>query len=170
MALGKCCCCVELRTGAIIIAILGLIGSFGSFHHGVVIGIIFFVYGLISNLCLLHGAIKYNRTTTLVFLIMDAIFIVLLLVNWILIIVGMASDEVKPCWKKESLENETEIKLDWSGWEDTTCGVVVGVLVAFFVIITIMMAISIYFWACVYGFFVDLKQQQTPTYPIQGYA
>ena len=83
MALGKCCCCVELRTGAIIIAVLGLIASFGSFQHGVVIGIIFFVYGLVQNLCLLHGAIKYNRTTTLVYLIMEAIFIILLLVNWI---------------------------------------------------------------------------------------
>lgn len=159
MALGKCCCCVELRTGAIIIAILGLIGSFGSFNRGVVIGIIFFVYGLISNLCLLHGAIKYNRTTTLVFLIMDAILIVLLLVNWILIIVEMDSDDVKPCLNKKSLLfPETEIK----------CGVVVGVLIG--LIWTITMALSIYFWACVYGFFVDLKQQQTPTNPIQGYA
>ena len=166
MALGKCCCCVELRTGAIIIAVLGLIASFGSFQHGVVIGIIFFVYGLVQNLCLLHGAIKYNRTTTLVYLIMEAIFIVLLLVNWIMIIVGMASDEAKPCWKSEN--KDLEIDLEWSGWDKASCGVIVGVLVALFVVVTIMMAISIYFWACVYGFFVDLKQQQSPTYPIQA--
>ena len=168
MALGKCCCCVELRTGAIIIAVLGLIASFGSFQHGVVIGIIFFVYGLVQNLCLLHGAIKYNRTTTLVYLIMEAIFIILLLVNWILIIVGMASDEVKPCWKEENLNDDTKIDLGWNGWDEASCGVIVGVLVALFVVLTIMMAISIYFWACVYGFFVDLKQQQSPTYPIQA--
>ena len=168
MALGKCCCCVDLRTGAIIIAVLGLIASFGSFQHGVVIGIIFFVYGLVQNLCLLHGAIKYNRTTTLVYLIMEAIYIILLLVSWIMTIVGMASDEVKPCWKEENLNDDTKIDLGWSEWDAASCGVIVGVLVAIFVVLTIMMAISIYFWACVYGFFVELKQQQSPTYPIQA--
>ena len=168
MALGKCCCCVELRTGAIIIAVLGLIASFGSFQHGVVIGIIFFVYGLVQNLCLLHGAIKYNRTTTLVYLIMEAIYIILLLVSWIMTIVGMASDEVKPCWKEENLNDDTKIDLGWSEWDAASCSVIVGVLVAIFVVLTIMMAISIYFWACVYGFFVELKQQQSPTYPIQA--
>ena len=168
MALGKCCCCVDLRTGAIIIAILGLIGSFGSFNQGVIVGIIFFVYGLISNLCLLHGAIKYNRTTTLVFLIMDAIYMVLIFVWWILIIVGMTSDDVKPCWNKDNLENELEIKLDWNGYDNVACPVIIGVLVASLVGVTIMLAIWIYFWACVYGFFVELKQQQSPTYPIQA--
>ena len=85
-----------------------------------------------------------------------------------MIIVGMASDEVKPCWKEENLNDDTKIDLGWSGWDAASCGVIVGILVALFVVLTIMMAISIYFWACVYGFFVDLKQQQSPTYPIQA--
>ena len=164
MALGKCCCCVDLRTGAIIIAVLGLIASFGNFQHGVVMGSISLVYGLICNLCLLHGAIKYNRTTTMVFLIMDALYIVLLLVFWILIIVAMASDEVSPCWKSEN----KEVKMEYAGYKDVECAVIVAVLVATLVGTSIILAISIYFWACVYGFFVDLKHQQTPTYPIQA--
>lgn len=164
MALGKCCCCVDLRTGAIIIAVLGLIASFGNFQHGVVMGSITLVYGLISNLCLLHGAITYNRTTTLVFLIMDAIGIIILLVSWILIIVAMASDEVSPCWKSEN----GDLKMEYAGYDAVECSVVVAVLVATLVGVTIFLVVSIYFWACVYGFFVDLKQRQTPTYPMNA--
>ena len=78
MALNKCCCCVNLRTGAIVIAILGILGSFGQLHdkEHIYIGIISVVVGVLANLFLLHGAIKYNKTTTLVYLILEAIFII----------------------------------------------------------------------------------------------
>ena len=67
MALHTCCCCVNLRTGAIVIAILGILGSFGQLHdkEHIYIGIISVVVGVLANLFLLHGAIKYNKTTKL---------------------------------------------------------------------------------------------------------
>ena len=157
MALSKCCCCVDLRTGAIVIAVLGLLGSFANFQHGLVVGIISCVGGLAANLCLLHGAIKYNRTTTLVYLILDAIFMILLLVGLILIIVGLSSSTLSPCFKSETSAAE----IDWNGTM-VTCSVTVGILIALLVSFIIGIAISIYFWVCVYSFYDDLKKQQIP--------
>merc|ERR1712018_474146 len=143
--------------GAIIIAVLGLLGSFANFRQGIVVGVLSCIGGLVANLCLLHGAIKYNRTTTLIYLIMDAIFMIFLLVGLILIIVGLASSEVSPCLKSDSFENGIE----WKG-DNVTCSVIVGILVALLVGYLIGLAISIYFWVCVYSFFDDLKKQQLP--------
>ena len=98
MGLNKCCCCVDLRTGSIVIAVLGLLGSFGNWGSGIVVGVITIVAGVASNVCLLHGAIKYNRITTLIYLVMEGIFIVLYIVAFCLIIVALCSDAVSICW------------------------------------------------------------------------
>ena len=94
MALNKCCCCVNLRTGAIVIAILGILGSFGQLHdkEHIYIGIISDVIGVLANLFLLHGAIKYNKTTTLVYLIFEAIFIIGYIVGMCLVIAALVDN------------------------------------------------------------------------------
>ena len=78
--LTKCCCCVDLRTGAMVMAILqvlGVLGSFGS--RGMDGGLAMFVSGglaLVAGLCLLYGAIKYEPTATLVYLVFQMLSII----------------------------------------------------------------------------------------------
>ena len=161
MALSNCCCCVNLRTGAIIIAVLGLLASFGNFQNGLVVGILTLVGGIVANLCLLHGAIKYNRTTTLVYLVMEAIFIILYIVGLIFIIIGLTNSSVKECMSGDNWDTVIAYKDS-----PVTCSVIVGILIALLVAFIIGIAISIYFWVCVYSFFDDLKRQQFHPYQL----
>ena len=156
MALNKCCCCVDLRTGAIIIAILGLLGSFGNFGSGIAIGIVTLIGGIVANVCLLVGAIKYNRTTTLIYLIMEAIFIILYIVGLVLLIVVLAGTGMSACWDNWDLE------VEFNG-DVANCAVAVGILSALLVAFSIGIAISIYFWVCIYSFYQDLKRQFFPS-------
>ena len=169
MALNKCCCCVNLRTGAIVIAILGILGSFGQLHDKdhIYIGIISVVVGVLANLFLLHGAIKYNKTTTLVYLILEAIFIIWYIVGMGFVIAALAAKELKPCWDGDwdfpVVWNTVDSKIVDGKIEDVgTCAVVVGYLTATLVAIIIGIALGIYFWVCVYSFFADLKRQGLP--------
>ena len=160
---------MNLRTGAIVIAILGILGSFGQLHYKerIYIGIISCVVGVLANLLLLHGAIKYNKTTTLVDLILEAIFIIWYVVGMCLVIAALAAKQLKPCWKGNwgfpVVWNTEDPKIvDGKVQDDGTCAVVVGVLTATLVAIIIGIALGIYFWVCVYSFFADLKKQGLP--------
>ena len=80
--LSKCCCCVPLRTGCIILGVLGALGGIGLILKGytdwynIVVGILqILAYGL-----LLFGAIKNNTTAVLVHLVASAINIMLSIV------------------------------------------------------------------------------------------
>ena len=155
MALSKCCCCVDLRTGSIIIAVLGVLASISNWGSGWVVGVVTIVVGVPANLCLLHGAIKYNRTTTLIWLVMEVLFIIVNIVWFCLIIVALCSKEVSVCW-----DNWDEPVV--YGGKITACSVTVAFLVSMLVVIVIGTGLSIYFWVCVYSFFQDLKRQQFP--------
>ena len=169
MALNKCCCCVNLRTGAIVIAILGILGSFGQLHdkEHIYIGIISDVVGVLANLFLLHGAIKYNKTTTLVYLIFEAIFIIGYIVGMCLVIAALVDKQFKlgwdGTWDFPVVWNTEDLKILDGKIEDVgTCAVVVGYLTATLVVIIIRIALVIYFWVCVYSFFGDFKKQGLP--------
>ena len=88
MLLRKGFCCVDLRTGAIVLAVLGIINSFcllfsGGFDSEYIILVIL---GLSTYGCLLFGAIKNNRTATLISLVMEMIYIVWMVIVLILLI------------------------------------------------------------------------------------
>ena len=155
MALSKCCCCVDLRTGSIVIAIIGIICSCGNWGSGFAVGVITLVLGVAANVCLLHGAIKYNRTTTLIYLVVEAIFIVSYIVWFCLLMVFLFGPEVSVCW--DNWDGSTVY--DGKGY---TCSVIVAVLISILVAVAIGIGLSIYFWVCVYSFFQDLKRQQVP--------
>ena len=116
---------------------------------------------------LLHGAIKYNKTTTLVYLILEAIFIISYIVGMCLVIAALAAKQLKPCWDGTwdfpVVWNTEDSKIVDGKIEDVgTCAVVVGYLTATLVVIIIRLALVIYFWVCVYSFFVDFKKQSLP--------
>ena len=86
---GKCCCCVGLRTGAIVIAVLGIVGSLGLLAFETdwitIAGVIF---DLLVYFCLLFGAIKVNKIAVLIYLILDVIEIILTFAEGIVFVVG----------------------------------------------------------------------------------
>jgi len=74
---GKCCCCVDIRTGAIVIAVLGIVGSFGNLAfstYWMMIGEI--IWRLVVSFCLLFGAIKVNEIAVLIYLILTILQII----------------------------------------------------------------------------------------------
>ena len=77
LKVGKCCCCLDLRTGAIVIAVLGIVGSFGNLAfstYWMMIGEI--IWRLVVSFCLLFGAIKVNEIAVLIYLILNMLQII----------------------------------------------------------------------------------------------
>lgn len=77
LKVGKCCCCLDLRTGAIVIAVLGIVGSFGNLAfstYWMMIGEI--IWRLVVSFCLLFGAIKVNEIAVLIYLILNILQII----------------------------------------------------------------------------------------------
>ena len=126
----KCCCCVDLRTGALVMAVLQLIGGAGMFANGGTWpDILNAVVGIGAGACLLFGAIKYHQMATLVYLVFQMIAIVLIGVALlVVIIVPVAS------------------------W-----GVAIEFLIAPMIIYIIFASFHIYFWVCIFSFYKGLK-------------
>ena len=75
----KCCGCIPLRTGCLIIAILSTVFSFTWFFHsklGYEYSVPVCLIGLASGVCLLIGVILNNQTLVLVGAILDMIGLV----------------------------------------------------------------------------------------------
>ena len=90
--LTKCCCCVDLRTGAMVMAILQVLAGLGSFGGQASAGpgiVVNGVLALVAGLCLLYGAIKYEPTATLVYLVFQMLSIITVtIVAIVLVFVG----------------------------------------------------------------------------------
>ena len=88
--LKKCCCCVDLRTGAIVMAILEIIGGLGMFGNpGGWPNYLNAVITIGAGACLLFGAIKCHQTAIpptinsikyhqLVYLVLEMVALVLI--------------------------------------------------------------------------------------------
>ena len=129
--LKKCCCCVDLRTGAILMAIVEIIGGLGMFGksqlgwHDVLNN----VFAIGAGVCLLFGAIKYHQLATQVYLVLQMIAIVLTGVGIIYAIVVFAA----------------------------LSGAAVTLIVIPLIIYVIFASVHIYFWVCVFSFYKAMK-------------
>ena len=163
--LSKCCCCVPLRTGSIVLAILGILGgiatfaqsgSMSSFCHGssfvhchgsmslfwfnVIEGIFYFLaYG-----ALLFGAIKYNDKAVLFNLVLTAIIIVLEIVGAIIVLSSIETfvPELASCLSHMP-ESCDQIKA-------AAVGTAAGICI-------VSSVLNGYFWVCNYSFYKELK-------------
>ena len=139
MALNKCCCCVDLRTGAMIIAVLEIIGGFALLGKSPIAWdtIVTCITFVISGACLLFGAIKYNWTATLVNMVFSAVGITLWIIVAVMFFVaaGVGSGQVSSQQKN-------------AYW---TASIITGV------ILIAVVFVKIYFWVCVYSFYRNLK-------------
>ena len=111
MGLNKCCCCIDLRTGCIILAVLGIIVNCGFFgfadsrcftttvNRKEVTNCVddFYVItagnviGIKGCVCLLFGSIKYNRVGVLVYLTTEIIRVILHFAGAIMIFIWLNS-------------------------------------------------------------------------------
>ena len=135
MILEKCCFCLDLRKGAIVIATFHMVLALGQIFTMLrivytAIGVM--IFGLIAGAVLLYGAIKYNTVAIIIHLVLALIEIFFLLTNVILIFYGVG------------IYNGL---VDWFH----TLLVVCGVLNSLWAII------EIYFLVCVCSFYQQLK-------------
>ena len=144
MGLNKCCCCVDLRTGAMIIAVLYIIGGFGLLGKPPITWdtILTCITCVISGACLLFGAIKYNWTATLVNLVFSAVGIaswIIVTVMLLLVAFGLVSGQQMPNHQKNAF------------WTGSISAFITGVL------LIAVVFVKMYFWICVYSFYRNLK-------------
>ena len=139
--LSKCCCCVPLRTGSLVLGILGILGAIEQFAQpswgNVVVGMFY----LNASGALLFGAIKYNAVAVLVNLVCTANIIVLELVLAIVAI----SQIVQLSQITNGLQDQQAI-----GYQQT-------VLVTNMASCIVGAVLNAYFWVCNYSFYKELK-------------
>ena len=150
MALKKCCCCVDLRSGALVIAILGTVLAvagvtfavldmamvFGDDDIGVPVHIpvlIYFGFELLASICLLVGAVKRENISTMIYLVLEMICIALDIIYCIFII---------------------DIALNGHGEVDASA---TSVIICAILVAVTNVALSIYFWICILSFWKELK-------------
>ena len=152
--LTKCCCCISLRTGSVILGVLGLIGAIVTLCYSagnggyLTTGIIYFI----SHSFLLYGAVTNNYTAVLVYLVFTAIGILLDLIFGILIFASVGI--LVP-----ALSNDCALILEEKRAEGISCDALisatVGTLASVFILNGIL---NIYFWICCWSFYKELKE------------
>ena len=132
MVLTKCCFCIDLRVGAIIIALLEMVAAIGC----IIVSspfpwyvIMFEVCGLIAGGCLLVGAISYHKIATTINLVLTTMSMVFYVIAGIVLFVVTTGSH------------------DPIGRSFNYVG-------ALFIILAL---INIYFWLCVFSFLRGLK-------------
>ena len=154
--LSKCCCCVPLRNGSIVLAVLGIligiligIGSFAK-SGGFGLHIIVAIFYLLAYGALLFGAIKYNDKAVLFNLVLTAILIVLGIVGASIVIATiqtLAPELDNNCAALAKKLAQEHITCD--EMKSATIGTATGILIVTF--------LQIYFWVCNYSFYKELK-------------
>ena len=153
--LSKCCCCIPLRTGSIVLAILGLLGGgaifaqffaqSGGFWVYIVEGIFYlFAYG-----ALLFGAIKYNEKAVLINLACTALLILLGIVFAIILLVSIEKFLPKFAYECTGIDLKQGITCD--DQKLATAGMPAGILIG-------SSLLNGYFWVCNYSFYKQLKE------------
>ena len=154
--LSKCCCCIPLRTGSLILAVLGILGGFAKFASsaGQWNNIIEGVFFILSYGSLLFGALKYNAKAVLVCLVCTGVLMLLEIVFGIIAF-------VKPEIFRPELANNCatlDKSILWTfGW---TCNeykwsfLILAAGKSFGSLL-----VNVYFWICNYSFYKELKKE-----------
>ena len=137
--LSKCCCCVPLRTGSLVIAIIGILGGLGllASSKGQWSSIVEGIFFLLPYAFLLFGALKYNDKAVLVCIVLTALSIIMGIVFGIIAIVNI-DILIQNLDLSDSLRFRT----------------IVTTAVKLFIV----SLVNIYFWICNYSFYKELKE------------
>ena len=157
----KCCCCIPLRTGSLILAIFGLLGGIWNLYSGIAVAtgtagaavwfnIIDGIFYLIAYGSLLFGAIKYHQRAMQVNLVFTAIIVVVEVISAILIFASIET------YLPEFRNNCAALGgLNQSVFTcDQLKSTAIGTAAATVIVGTLL---NIYFWFCNYSFYLELK-------------
>ena len=136
MVFNKCCCCLDLRVGSIVIAVLQILQGLGSFSEGTA-SIVSGIACIAAGALLLYGAIKYHQTAVLVYLIIGMIGIVLVVIKAIMSFIAIGTIPAT-C-------------------RSTACSNAQSTLTIYGIAFLVGAALDVYFWLCVYSFHKGLK-------------
>ena len=160
--LKKCCCCIELRRGSILLGILCTILGLATFIFGTFIysslvptyfQIIYLpimfssIFYVVTHGCLWFGAVNYDTIAIMVYLVCQA-FMIVGIIGFCIVLMTLINNVLS----KQAAEG--------CGVKDNpSCNVaivIINIIVAEqFLIILI---INIYFWICIYSFYLNLKE------------
>ena len=152
--LSKCCCCIDLRTGSLILAILGILGSILTFatSDGDWPLIMQGTFNLLAYSFLLFGALKCNEKAVLACLICTGFAIAWGIIFTIIVFVSIALF-------KPELDNNCEDIIEQLKKLGTSCDqlkhITMGIAAGSFIAGSL---INIYFWICNYSFYKELKK------------
>ena len=148
MVFKNCCCCIDLRIGAMIIAILNILEGLSTFGMKldwyVILGAI---TAVLSGICLLYGSIKYHETTTIIHLIFSMMSVVIYVISAIFLLVGAGAFE-------SAGMDENAARLNGNGDVYKAAG---GILATVGSIFLIFALVQLYFWLCIFSFLKELK-------------
>ena len=167
--ISNCCCCIPLRTGIIILSIVGILFGVGFLLLGqswfnIVLAVTYFLeYGV-----LLHGAINSNRKTLLVCVIVDAIMIIFRLISYNLVLAGIIPfGNTKAIGINYKCQQEQEVVVDILHEMGGNNGKLSPIEVKFggidiaaeqsAAIFFIFAMINSYNWLCIYSFYKDIR-------------
>ena len=152
--LSKCCCCVPLRTGSLIMAILGILGGIGFFalSGGEWAYIIQGIFYLLAYGPLLFGALKYNEKAVLVSLAITALSIAIGIIFCIIAIANI--ETIVPQFANDCasiIDELHRMNLTCDQYKSATIGIAAGSFI-------IGSLLNVYFWICNYSFYKELKE------------
>jgi hypothetical protein len=156
--LSKCCCCIELRTGCIILGVLGILTGFslitkGPYDSLYIIGAIFYVLRVSTEyLPLLFGAIKFNQRALLVSLVAGFLLTVLGVVYLIIVMAIVDIETLAPKLANgcRGVEDFHQLGMSCEDFKSMVKITTASILLA-------GGALEIYFLLCVYSFYKELK-------------
>ena len=151
--LSKCCCCIPLRTGSLILAILGILCGIGTVAQyreqwgGIIQGIFY----LLAYGSLLYGALKYNEKAVLTSLVITGLSIALGIIICIIAIANIETFNPQLANNCAGLIVDGRMYVNCDDVKSAAIGLTAGV----FIIGSILNA---YFWICNYSFYKELKE------------
>ena len=143
MKLTKCCCCIDLRLGCMLIAIAGIITSCG-FFGATNTGKTYYVLatgngiGILGSICLLFGAYKSHKIAVALYLVAEAVQIVLNIVYGV--------------WLFASVPTATSSD-PFSDGSLSVGSLFGGMIIAAGVSVFLVVCVWVYFWLCAFSFF-----------------
>ena len=153
--LSTCCCCIPLRVGSFILAIMGIVG--GSirlaYSEGKILYVSEGVWWIIAGVFLFFGCVRNHRKTVLVSLVLE---VLALMDGLVILIFSVVNIE----WAYPELANDCADMNTGIGNMDIDCNKtriwflhwLVGKSCAEIII-------NIYFWACNYSFYKTFQSE-----------
>ena len=137
-----------------VLAAIGLMGAVGLIiiDHSNWSHVVYGIFNIVPCAALLLGAIKNNQPALLFYLVMEAISVILGIIFGVIDVA--AASAILPTELEDNC-SQLNININSNSLDcDEVKGGVIGILAATF---WISVLLNMYFWACVYSFYKELK-------------